>query len=147
MNPQELVQDVYSSLEKKQSAHALDILSDDFVFSGATPVPLNKHQWVGVIEAMIAAMPDWSFGYKLVNANGNDVEGTVEITGTQSGELALPIPGIPRVPATGKKVRLPKEKVELTVRDGQITSLKVENVPNGGVPGILKQLGVALPQA
>src|SRR5258708_15269349 len=147
MNAQELVYDVYSSLEKKQSAHALSLLSEDFVFSGATPVPLNKHQWVGVIEAMIAAMPDWSFGYKLVKATGDEVEGTVEITGTQTGDLALPIPGIPRVPATGKKVQLPKESVELTVRNGQITSLKVENLPNGGVPGILKQLGVALPQA
>src|SRR5262249_1091530 len=111
MNPQELVHEVYTSLEKKQFDHALSLLSDDFVFSGATPVPLNKHQWVGVIQGMTAAMPDWSFGYMLVKANGGDVEGTVEITGTQSGELALPIPGIPRVPATGKKVCLPKERV------------------------------------
>jgi hypothetical protein len=147
MNAQELVQDVYSSLEKKEFQHALTLLSDDFVFSGATPVPLNKQQWISVIEGMKAAMPDWSFNYKLVKATSSAIEGTVEITGTQTGELALPIPGIPRVPATSKKVRLPKEKVELTVRNGQLTSLKVENLPNGGVPGILKQLGVALTQA
>lgn len=147
MNAQELVQDVYSSLEERQSTHALSLLSEDFVFSGATPMPLNKHQWVGVIDALTAAMPDFSFDYKLVKVNGNDVVGTVELTGTQTAELALPMPGIPHVPPTGKKVHLPKEGVELTVRNGQITSLKVENLPTGGVPGILKQLGVALPQA
>jgi len=147
MNAQELVQDVYSSLEKKQFTHALSLLSEDFVFSGATPVPLTKHQWVGVIEALTAAMPDFSFDYKLVKANGSDVVGTVELIGTQMGELALPMPGAPRVPPTGKKVHLPEEGVELTVHNGQITSLQVANLPNGGVPGILKQLGVPLPHA
>jgi len=147
MNAQELVQDFYSSIEKKQSTHALSLLSEDFVFSGATPVPLNKHQYVSTMEALAAAMPDFSFGYKLVKVNGSDVEATLELTGTQTADLVLPIPGIPRVPATGKKVHLPKEKVELTTRNGLLTSFKVENTPNGGVTGILQQLGVALPHA
>ncbi len=147
MNAQEVVREVFSSFDNHQSAYALSLFSDDFAFSGATPVPLNKHQYVGVTEALHAAMPDWSYDLKVVKANDSEVEATIEITGTQTGELVLPIPGMPRVPATGKKVRLPKEKVEFTVRDGQITSQKVENRPDTGVSGILKQLGVALPQA
>ena len=145
MNAAELVQEVYSSLEQKDTKRALSLLADKFVFSGATPVPLDKHQWVGVVSALTAAMPDFSFGYHLSKEEGSMVEGTVNLTGTQTNELVLPMPGTPRVPATGRKVDLPREKVELDTRDGKIISLKVENLPNGGVPGILQQLGVSLP--
>ena len=147
MNAAELVQEVYSSLEQKDAERALSLLADDFAFSGATPVPLNKHEWVGVVSALTAAMPDFSFGYRLSKEEGSKVEGTVNLTGTQSNELVLPMPGVPRVAATGRKVALPREKVELDTRDGQITLLKVENLPNGGVPGILQQLGVSLPES
>lgn len=147
MNAAELVQEVYSSLEQRNSKRALGLLADDFVFSGATPVPLDKHQWVGVVSALTAAMPDFSFNYRLTRQEGSMVEGTVTLTGTQTRELVLPMPGAPRVPATGKKVDLPREKVELDTRDGQVISLKVESVPNGGVPGILQQLGASLPEA
>ena len=146
MNAAELVQEVYSSLEQRDAKRALSLLADDFAFSGATPVPLDKHQWVGVVSALTAAMPDFSFDYRLTKEESGMVEGTVTLTGTQSNELVLPMPGVPRVPATGKKVALPSEKVELDTRDGQIISLKVESVPNGGVPGILQQLGVSLPE-
>jgi hypothetical protein len=146
MNAAEMVQEVYSSLEQKDTQRALSLLAEDFVFSGATPVPLDRHQWVGVISAFTAAMPDFSFGYRFRSEEGGHVEGTVELTGTQVNELVLPMPGIPHVAATGIKVALPRETVELDTRGDQIISLKVENLPNGGVPGILKQLGVSLPQ-
>src|SRR5260221_1544558 len=140
MNAGEIVRMLYSSLEAKEFDTAQSMLTDDFTFSGATPQPLNKHQWIGVIRAMKDAMPDWSFNYKGVSTDGDYVEGTVAITGTQTGTLNLPMPGMQPIPATGKHVAGPKEKVELTVRGEQVASLTVENVPGGGVPGIVAQL-------
>ncbi len=147
MNAAQIVQDVYSSLEQGKFDYVLSLLSEDFVFSGATPVPLNKHQWVGVIKGLRGAMPDFWFDYRLASVEGNSVIGSVEIVGTHTAELVLPLPGLPRVPATGRTIHLPHERVDLTVRNGQVTSLQVENLPNGGVPGILRQMGVALPTA
>ncbi len=140
MNAGDIVRELYSTLEAQQFDKALSMLTDDFTFSGATPQPLNKQQWIGVIRAMKAAIPDWSFGYKGTKVDGDYVEGTVSITGTQTGTLTLPMPGMQPIPATGKKVAGPTEKVELTVLGAQVASLAVENVPGGGVPGIVAQL-------
>ncbi len=57
------------------------------------------------------------------------------------------LPGMPPVPATGKKVVLPEEKHEYTLKDGKLVRLVVESPPDGGVPGMLAQIGVTLPQA
>lgn len=54
--------------------------------------------------------------------------------------------GMPTVPATGKAIKLPVEHAECTVEGGKIVKLHVGDVsPDGGVPGILKQLGVQMP--
>ena len=91
--------------------------------------------------------PNFTFGYKLVKVDGGEVVGTVKLEGMQSAELVLPLHGVPRIAPTGMDVKSPRETVELTVRNGQVTALKVQNLPDGGVPGILKQLGVAMPHA
>jgi hypothetical protein len=68
-----------------------------------------------------------------------------QITGTQTGELNLPLPGFQKLAATGKHVSLPKEPTTVTVKDGKISRLESTVVPGGGVSGVLAQLGVALP--
>ena len=60
--------------------------------------------------------------------------------------MVPPMPNLPRVAATGREIALPTEALELTVSAGKLSSLKVENVPNGGFLGILKQMGVGVPQ-
>jgi hypothetical protein len=39
----------------------------------------------------------------------------------------------------------PEEKVEIGFDDNKISSIKVEKVVNGGVAGILSQLGIEMP--
>lgn len=141
----QVVNAVTAAIEKQNWDGALALLSDDFKFSGATPVPLSGEQWIGVHRALGAAMPDLSFNYAPSKSNGSHTSGTVRITGTHRGEFNLPMPGIPRVPATGNAIANPTEHVEVTVKDGRITEWQVETVPNGGLFGILGQMGVALP--
>jgi len=137
---------IAEAIDAQQWDRALGLLSNDFTFSGATPVPLTGEQWIGVHRALAAAMPDLSLNYFPVATDGNGTaRGEVKVTGTQTGDLALPIPGIPRVPASGKAIANPAEHVTITVKDGKATNWDVEHLPNGGVPGILMQLGVALP--
>ena len=70
----------------------------------------------------------------------------VQITGTHTNDLDLTPMGMTKVPATGKSVSNPVEHPEITIKDGKITSIHVADVtPDGGVGGILKQLGVEMP--
>ncbi|HZS79116.1 MAG TPA: hypothetical protein VFA41_21070 [Ktedonobacteraceae bacterium] len=52
---------------------------------------------------------------------------------------------MPPIPPTGKRISLPVEHVEYTLSGNKITSLSSDNVPGGGVPGVLAQMGVPLP--
>ncbi len=106
------------------------------------PEPINADAWLGVHRPIGAALPDFSFHYMPGKRNGDSAEGTVQVGGTHSAEFKAPIPGIPNVPATGKRILNPKERIWVTARNGKVTSLVVENVTDGGLFGILKQMSV-----
>lgn len=53
---------------------------------------------------------------------------------------------MPPIAATGKKIALPEEKHEYTLKDGKLQRLVVDIPPDGGIPGMLAQIGVAVPQ-
>ena len=121
------------------------MVADDFVFAGPVPEPLGKREFMGLQSALLTAMPDWKFNAADFKENGDVVTVTFQITGTQTGELSLPMPGMPTLPATGKKVSLPREVTTFTVKNGKLARLEVASTPDGGVPGILSQLGVPMP--
>jgi hypothetical protein len=52
---------------------------------------------------------------------------------------------MPTIPATNKKVSLPEEHLIFTFEGDKVASLTSDNVPGGGVPGVLQQIGVPLP--
>lgn len=147
MNAQQITEKVLKAIENQDWGSAQALLADDFTFSGATPQPISGPEWLGIHRALAAAMPDLRFNY--VPAGGDDraAEGTVQVTGTNTGDLALPIPGLPRVPATAKRIANPKEHIWVKTRGDKLVNYEVEKVPDGGVFGILKQMGVALPVA
>jgi predicted ester cyclase len=120
------------------------MLADDMVFAGPVPEPLGKHEFMGVQMAMKKAMPDWKFNASDFKENGDMVTVTFQITGTQTGELSLPMPGMQPIPPTGKKVSLPKEPATFTVKNGKLSRLEVTSVAGGGVMGVLSQLGVKM---
>jgi hypothetical protein len=77
--------------------------------------------------------------------NGDKVSVDMQLTGTQTKELVLPMPGMPKIPASGKKVSLPKEPGTFTVKNGKLARLDVMTTPGGGLNGILSQRGVKMP--
>lgn len=141
----QVVQAVADAIDAQDWDAMSKLLSDDFQFSGAVPRPFSAQEWVGIHRALAAAMPDLRLNYAPTTSNGSHTTGAVKITGTHTGELVLPVPGIPRVPPTGSAIANPTEHVEVTVRDGRVTEWKVDHVPNGGLGGLLSQMGVALP--
>jgi ketosteroid isomerase-like protein len=141
MNAIDVVKAGLAASEAGQSSKFAGMLSDDMVFSGPVPEPVGKREFVGLMDAMVAALPDWKFNARDFKENGDKVTVTFQITGTQTGELNLPMPGFHKIPATGKHVSLPKEPTTVTVKDGKISRLESAVVPGGGVSGVLAQLG------
>jgi hypothetical protein len=67
------------------------------------------------------------------------------MTGTHTGTFVPPIRALKPIKATGKKVVLPEQEFVYYVDSGKIARIVSEPVPDGGIPGLLKQLGVRLP--
>jgi predicted ester cyclase len=140
----DIVKAALAAIEAGDFKKADGMIADDMVFAGPVPEPLGKREFLGVQMAMLTAMPDWKFNPTDFKENGDVVTANLQVTGTQSGELSLPMPGIPKLPASGKKVSLPKEPGTFTVKNGKLSRLDVTPTPGGGVMGILAQLGVKM---
>ena len=139
MNPTNVLTNLDKEISGGDLSKAGQYMSDDFKFTGVGPEPFGKDQTLGVWATLRAAMPDFTHNLKVVRESGNIVYGTVEVTGTHSGTLS--IPHGPTLPATGRTLHNPLERVAITVRDGKVTEWAVEQVPGGGLGGILGQLG------
>jgi predicted ester cyclase len=135
-----------AGMEMGQPEKLKEILADDMVFAGPVPEPVGKAEFLGLQTALVKAMPDWKFNGADFKQNGDKVTATFQITGTQTRELDLPLPGFMKFPASGKHVSLPKEAITITLKDGKISRLEAAKVMGGGVPGVLAQLGVPMPQ-
>jgi predicted ester cyclase len=145
MNAVETVHAVLAAIEASDWERARSQLADTFTFSGAVPEPISPDAWLGIHRAFAAAMPDFSFNASDLREEESRVFGQVQLTGTQTRELALPLPGFAPLPPTGKRVSLPAEGFTATLRDGRLVNYEVARVTGGGLPGILAQLGATIP--
>jgi predicted ester cyclase len=138
---------LFQAIEAKDTTAAAKLLSDDFTFSGPVPQPISGGEWLAMQQGLSKAFPDWKFNAANLREEGGKVRCAVQITGTHKGELDLSALGMPKLPATGKSVKLPREEITLSVSNGKFTSLSVPPTDGGGVMGILSQLGVKVPAA
>ena len=134
------VKRMVACLEKKDVEQAAGYLHDDFQCTGPMSDPLNKAQFTGLMKALFAALPDWSFHPRELTEDGDSVAFTAQVTGTHAGMLAGIFPGMAPLAATGKKIALPSESVECTVRDGKVFTVRVAS-KRGWVGEVLDQLG------
>lgn len=145
MTPSETVNSLMEALEAGEMNGAAGYLSDDFVLNGLTPRPLDRPQFLDFMRSVREAFPDWSFNPRDIQEQGSSVVLTLRSTGTQTGDLVIPVPGLPLVPATGKSISLPDQPTRATIRGNQVTSITIQPVAGGGILGILQQLGIRLP--
>ncbi|HET6845752.1 MAG TPA: nuclear transport factor 2 family protein [Anaerolineales bacterium] len=146
MTAMDIVKEGLMAADSGNFGKLAELLADDMVFAGPVPEPVGKREFLAIQSAMQAGMPDWKFNATDFKEDGDKVTVTLQITGTQTAELKLPMPGMAPIPATGKRISLPKEPTTFTVKNGKVTRLESAAVPGGGVMGVLAQLGVPLPK-
>ncbi len=143
MDAETIVRETIAAYEAGNVSRAGQYLTDDFTFSGPTPEPVGKTEFLGLMGGLLEAFPDWRFNAKNFKVQGNKVTFTTKVTGTHTDTLDTHIPGIPPVPATNKKITMPEEPNIAILRGDKIASFELTPVPGGGVAGILSQLGVS----
>ena len=147
----EIVTAFMEALEAKEFDKAATHLSDNFQFSGSTPLPLNKAKFMSYSKALAVGMPNLSYHFHDIQeveeilGEGTSVRATVQITGTHTNTFEIIPLGLPLIPETNKSVMLPEEHWEYTIKGNTIAFIRVEQVQGGGIKGILQQLGVDIP--
>lgn len=143
----DLVKQMMAAIETRDFATMGRVLSDDFTLEGPTPQPASKTDYIGLMQVLTAAFPDWKFNSTDWSEQGDEVHETHHITGTHTGTLNLPmLPG--PVAATSVKFKQFAEPSVFTVKNGQISRAVVSH-PAGepsGVVNLLRQIGVSLPR-
>jgi hypothetical protein len=145
MQPQEIAEQFKAAFERQDYQTCMNYLDDGFTFSGPVPKPLNAEQWMGTVKGMHAAFPDINYNLTVTGAEGNKVKVSTQLTGTHTADWDMSAMGMGVVPATNKSFSNPKEHGVMTVESGKITSYEISASEGGGVPGVLKQLGVQPP--
>ncbi len=114
------------------------------VSGGPLPAPMPATEAMGIMSALKTAFPDLQMHVDKVTVNGNQAKVDATWSGTNTGSLALPMPGIPSMPPTGKKVNV-KDSYLVTVDGDKVSRMDVQSPANGGIPGALAQLGMKVP--
>ena len=142
MKTTEIVNEGISAMEAKDWNRVNKYFSDDFTFSGAVPNPLNKSGWEKLHRALQNAFPDLKFNLRDVKQENDKVYAKVKLMGTHTNKLEIPFQGFPPLDPTNKKFTMPEEECEFSFKGDKISKMHVKPVPNGGVQGLYKQLGV-----
>ncbi|MFL5656474.1 MAG: nuclear transport factor 2 family protein [Ktedonobacteraceae bacterium] len=150
MSSVDIAKDFMIALESKDYDTAASYLSDDFVFSGWTPQPLDKDQFITVMGELKAGIPNLSYHFHTVRdvrdlVQESNVKAAIQMTGTQTDSFILPPLGLPPIPQMARSVSLPEEHWDYTLQNGKIVKITVQRVPGGGIQGLLHQLGIDMP--
>lgn len=139
------VRALFEAIEAKNHDKVQDLLSDDFTFSGAVPKPVGKKDWTDLHKALQSGIPDLKFNIHDIKEEGDKVIAKVRLEGTHTNTLSIPSMNL-NIEASENKIRLPEETVEVRFRGNKIQNINVRVLPDGGVKGILKQIGAEVPE-
>ena len=143
MSVEQVARDFVANMDQMETMPGR-ITANAMVSGGVLPQPLPALEALKIVGALATAMPDFKIDIQQVTVNGNTASVKAAWGGTQSGPLSLPVPGMPTVPPTGKKVSV-KDAFVITVEGDKVSHMLVESPADGGIPGALAQLGVKTP--
>ena len=142
----ETVQAFMQAVEGAQFDTAKGYLADSFTFSGWTPGPLNRDDFITVLSGLKSSMPGLSYHFRgsreLDEKEQESQEvGSVQITGKQENALNLPPLSLPPIPQMAQTVSLPPTHWYFTLQNNLISRINVEHVHGGDFHALLNQLG------
>ncbi|MGE5073067.1 MAG: ester cyclase [Anaerolineae bacterium] len=144
MSVEEVAREFVSKMTDEAAVR--DVLAPDATVSGGIlPAAMPAMEAFRMIGGLQSGFPDIRFEPQNVSVNGDQATVDVKITGTNTGAVTLPVPGMAgSIPPTGRKVSV-MDRFVITVRGDKIAQMYVDSPAGGGIPGVLEQLGVNRP--
>lgn len=143
MNVEQIASDFITKMNDVKAAESY-LTSDAVAAGGVLPQPIPAKEAISILSALNTAFPDLKFDVQNVTAKGNQATVQAIWSGTNTGPLNLPMPGMPSIPPTGKQVSV-KDTYIVTVQGDKVSRLEVDSPPDGGIPAALGQIGVKVP--
>ena len=145
MDPKATVQALFVAIQTANFEKAKSLLTNDFMFSGPVPEPVNGPAWLDMSQKLKTAFPDLDYQFKIEGVNGNIVNISAQLKGTHKANLDLTSMHMGVIPTTGKAFVAAREHGKVTVQGDKVKSLANEPTEGAGLMAILHQLGVKVP--
>ena len=143
MSVEQVARDFISMMNDVEKTKAR-LTPDAMASGGVLPQPMPAMEAFNMVNGLNAAFPDLKFEVQQVTVNGNQASVKAQVSGTNTGPLSLPMPGMPTVPPTGKKVSV-KDAFVVTVQGDEVSRLQIDSPADGGILAMLALLGVKMP--
>src|SRR5512138_2662243 len=125
MSVEQVARDFIAQMDDMQKTESR-LTPDAMVSGGVLPAPMPAMQAIGLMSALKTAFPDLQFDIQKVTVNGNLAKVEAMWSGTNTGALSMPMPGMPSIPPTGKKVSV-KDVYVITVRGDKVSRMEVDS--------------------
>jgi len=126
----EFVRAAMAALESDDPQCAAPYFTEDFVWQGNFPRPLDKQRCLQLMIALQKGFPDYTLNVKCCQETEAGIcRATMEPVGTHSGTFA--VPGLPPFKPTGISVALPRQAMEFTLRRSPISKINWTMLPAG----------------
>lgn len=139
------VKSLMDSIQKGDFEKARSFLSNDFIFSGSVPEPVNTEAWLAIGLSLIRAFSDLDYQFHTVRAEGGTVKISAQLKGTNNGDFDLSSLHMGIIPATKKSFATAREQGKATVKGNLVTSMAFEPNMGAGMLAILGQIGIQTP--
>ena len=143
MSVEQVARDIVVNMADEAKVRAL-LAPDAMVSGGVLPQAMPATEAFKIMGGLRAAFPDLKFDVQQVTVNGNEATVKAQWSGTNSGALTLPMPGMPSIPPTGKKVSV-KDVYVVTVTGDKVSQVRIDSPADGGMMAMMGQLGVKMP--
>jgi predicted ester cyclase len=143
MSVEQVARDFIAMMADSEKALGM-VTADAMASGGVLPQPIPMKDTVAILSGLKTAMPDLKFDVQQVTVDGDKATVKALWSGTNTGSLSLPMPGMPAIPPTGKKVSV-KDTYIVTVKGDKVSHMQVDSPADGGIPAALTQMGVTMP--
>jgi len=143
MNVEQIARDVVTNMTDAEKLKSM-VTPDAMASGGVLPQAMPMMEAIKMMDGLTMAFPDLKFNVQKVTVKGNQATVDALWSGTNTGMLNLPLPGMAPIPPTGKKVSV-KDSYVVTVQGDKVSHFRVESPADGGIPAALAQIGVKMP--
>ena len=141
MSVEQVARDVVMNMTVLDKVKTM-VTADAMASGGVLPAAIPITESLKVTAGLLTAFPDFKIDIQKLTVDGDRAWVNVKWTGTQTGPLNLP--GMPAIPASGKKVSV-EDAYVVTVKGEKVSHFEIQSPANGGIPGAIAQLGVKMP--